>query len=446
MKVCVYDGAAYLLVAGALATGCQSLSPSLKQMAPQKPPAPMHYVPAREGLPTSRIWKSQIAFGDVNGDGFADLGAVSRLADGPWIWRGNGQGQWSDASSGLPRESYCGGGMAFGDANRDGKTDVAISDHCRGVFVYFGDGAGQWKNASAGLPTVGSEDITMGDFDKDGCLDVAIVASSEEGVRAFKGNCKGVWKEKSKGLPHTEWGNSIVAADMNGDGNVDLVAAYSAGPRMWLGDGKGGWAEASEGLPAPDIHGLYWGVAVGDVNGDGMLDIATGAAVPGTEVFIQEAGPKWRKASEGIIPMNALGVALGDLNNDGKLDLVAAGKANLNEIGGVYGVYPFLGDGTGNWTYVDNTGLPTTGRERTWGAGLTDIDNDGVLDIGVAFGDVLSPTWRSGPGAKKIEQPGQDKAKDDKKGKDDKQEQKTRPPERGMFGAIEVWRGQLAGK
>lgn len=404
-------------------------------MASAKPAAPMNYTPAREGLPKSRIWKSQIAFGDINGDGFPDIGAVSRLADGPWIWTGDGKGHWTDASNGLPRESFCGGGMAFGDANNDGKMDVAIADHCHGVFVYLGDGKGNWTNASAGLPTVGSEDVTVGDFNHDGCLDLAIVAAAEEGVRAFKGNCKGVWREKSTGLAGTEWGNAIVTADMDGDGNLDLVAAYSAGPRMWLGDGKGGWREASEGLPAPDIHGLYWGIDVGDVNGDGKLDIATGAAIPGAEVFIQDPGSKWHKASEGIIPMNALGVALGDLNNDGHIDLVVAGKSNLEEIGGVYGVFPFLGDGAGHWTLIDNTGLPTTGRERTWGAGLADINRDGVLDIGVAFGDVLSPTWRSGPAPGKITDKGE------KKG--DKEQERPRVPQRGMFGAIDVWQGQL---
>jgi hypothetical protein len=38
-----------------------------------------------------------------------------------------------------------GGGMAFGDANKDGKMDVAIADHCRGAYVFLGDGAGNWK-------------------------------------------------------------------------------------------------------------------------------------------------------------------------------------------------------------------------------------------------------------------------------------------------------------
>jgi len=142
--------------------------------------------------------------------------------------------------------------------------------------------------------------------------------------------------------------------------------------------------------------------------------------------------------------MNTLGVAFGDLDNDGKLDLVAAGKTNLEEIGGVYGVFPFLGDGQGHWQLLENTGLPSTGRERTWGVSLADIDRDGVLDIGVAFGDVLSPTWRSGPTHKTIEQTKEDKSSGAKDGK--KAEQKPadrRQPERGMFGAIDVWRGEL---
>jgi hypothetical protein len=424
---------AYALVAGLVLGGCQGLKPSAKSGAGQGTPAPVQYMPASSGLPTAKIWKSQIAFGDINGDGFPDIGAVSRLADGPYIWVGDGKGHWTDASAGLPRESFCGGGMAFGDANNDGKMDVAIADHCRGVFVYLGDGAGHWKNASAGLPTIGSEDVTVGDFDHDGCLDLAIVAASEEGVRAFKGDCKGVWKESSKGLAHVEWGQSIDSGDINGDGNIDLAVAYSAGPRVWLGDGKGAWNEASEGLPAPDIHGLYQGIAIGDVNGDGKLDIAAGSATGGAEVFIQDPGSKWHAANEGIIPMNVVfGVALGDVNNDGHVDLIAAGKTAIDEIGGVYGVFVFLGDGAGHWRVVENDGLPASGKEKSWGVGLADVNKDGVLDIGVAFGDVLSPSWRSGP-------------KGDKKS-DKKDDKKSTGPQRGMFGSIEVWLGELHGK
>jgi hypothetical protein len=411
--------------------------------------APMSYVAIGEGLPHSRIWKSQVAFGDVNGDGLPDIGVVSRLADGPWIFINDGQGGWRDASNGLPREPYCGGGMDFMDVNKDGFMDVAIADHCKGVFVYLGDGQGNWRTASSGLPTIGAEDVALGDFNGDGCPDLVSVAAAEEGVRAFVGNCKGVWKESSDGLAVTDWGNAVELVDMNHDGFRDVVAAYAAGPRVWLADGKGKWREASQGLPAPDIHGLYWGIDTGDLNGDGRMDIVAGSQMPplpencgqpgapvcvggGVEAYLQQPDGSWVFANDGFLPMNALGVATGDLNNDGKMDVVVVGKRALDEIGGVYGVYTYLGDGTGKWTLVDPAGLPQTGKERTWGVALADVNKDGVLDVAVAFGDVVSPSWRSGP--KKPPVAGDNK-------------EATPPassaPTRGKFGSIGLWRGQL---
>ncbi len=432
------------LVMVVAAVGCSQLSRDSVDDAPEGSAAAvataqmasgLRYEPAANGLPQNHIWKSQVAFGDINKDGYADLAAVSRLADGPWAWIGDGQGNWRGAGQGLPREQFCGGGVDFADINNDGHADLGIADHCKGVFVFLGDGEGNWRGASSGLPTIGSEDLALGDFDNDGCADLVSVAAQEEGVRAFRGDCKGVWKETSDGLSIEEWGNGIDLADFNGDGNLDIAAAYSAGPRVWLGNGKGTWTESSVGLPAPDIHGLYWGIAVGDLNGDGRPDLVSGSQMPpqpdgcgaagaptcvggGIEVFLQNADGTWQFSNVGLLSMNTLGVAVGDLNNDGKLDIVAVGKRSLDQIGGVYGVFPYLGDGAGNWTLASGTGLPDTGQMRTWGVDLGDINNDGVLDIAVALGDVVHPGWRSGKAGA--------------------------TPQRGHFGMMLVWRGSLS--
>jgi hypothetical protein len=90
---------------------------------------------------------------------------------------------------------------------------------------------------------------------------------------------------------------------------------------------------------------------------------------------------------------------------------------------------------------IGNSGLPATGKEKSWGVGLADIDKDGVLDIGVAFGDVLSPTWHSGPHKADKAKTETGQKKDDKKPAD-----KPGGPQRGMFGSVEVWRGVLRGK
>jgi hypothetical protein len=392
----------------------------------------IRYQLASSGLPHAGLWKSHVAVGDVNGDGFPDLGVVSRLADGPHVFLGDGHGNWRDSSSGLPHDVFCGGGMQFADANNDGKMDVAIADHCRGAFVFLGNGQGAWQAGSTGLPAFGCEDVAVGDFNGDACLDVALVAAGDQGVHAFLGDCKGVWTEHSEGLVQSGWGNSIIAADLDRDGHLDLAAAHAAGPRVWLGDGRGSWREASAGLPAPETGGLYWGIALGDVNGDGLLDVATGGAGPGPEVFVQEpgpAGPHWRPAGEGIPSYPTLGVALADLNRDGHTDLLIAAKTASRLSGGTYGLVPIFGDGRGHWQLGADTGLPNSGRERIWGVGVADFNADGVLDVAAAFGDVMNPHPRPRRRAEReLAAPGRTRG--------------PRPaPERGAFGGVDVWLG-----
>lgn len=371
---------------------------------PEAPPQDAAFGLCSVGLPTSGMWKCDPVFADVNHDGYIDLAALPRLGKGPSVWLGNGMGEWRLSSTGLrPRQTSCGGGLAFEDVNGDGNLDLAVADHCQGLFVYLGDGTGAWElvtdalypvDSVGGEPKVmftGAEDIALADVNDDGFLDILAGSSDEGGISLYHGDGTGRnWNWVSTGLPSTGWANRVMFFDVNGDGRPDVVASYDEGPRVWLNDLNGGWQAAADGLPAPMIRGLYSGLAVGDVNEDGLLDLAAANWVDGPEVYIRQSDGSWLKTPDVFPDMQggAIGLAMDDIDGDGHLDIVVSGRL-ATDAGFTRGVFLLLGDGAGGWNYVPNSGLPSTGLAATSGIALADVDGDGVLDVTAASGLIV---------------------------------------------------------
>jgi len=363
---------------------------------------------AANGLAKDGIWKSTPVLDDVNRDGFLDLGAIARLGDGAHVWLGNGKGTWRDASEGLRMTFSCGGGVAFGDINKDGHLDLAVADHCAGVFVYLGDGHGHWKASTQALnpaalrhktsdeseenELLGAEDVAVGDVNEDGYPDLVVSSRMEGGITVYFGDGSGKsWREAtSDGLPKSGWANKILLQDIDGDGHLDVIASYYEGPRVWRGDGKGHWHDYSRGLPTSTAGGLYRGLAVGDVNEDGRLDIAVANIRTGPEIYLQTRDGGWQPTPtfRSSIKGGATALALGDLDGDGHLDLVVGGsRAVTNQ----YGLFVFQGNGKAAWTEF-RTNLPLNELKFVWGVALADVNGDGVPDLAVTTGE--SPVKR----------------------------------------------------
>lgn len=390
---CLASGLATLLL-------CSSLPAAAEE--PQCP----RFVESSSGLPTDGEWRSHPALGDVNGDGHLDLAALPRKTRGPRVFLNDGKAGWKEASTGiLLNEPPCGVGAAFADVNGDGKLDLGVANHCRGVTVFHGDGGRLWRLGANGryLDRVAYEDLAFGDLDADGRPEMVAVGAFEGGIEVFTGDGNGGWKparKLGKGLPERGSGHQVELADLNGDGLLDVVASYrnqltglpgELSPFVWMRKPDGEFQAASEGLPTDSNLGVqYWGVAVGDVNGDGHPDLAMGGSGSPDEgvlplaAHLGDGQGHWRLATEGLPQpsprLEFAGVELSDFDADGRLDLAAVdvwdGAIRL-----------WMGDGTGRWAECPDTGLPA-GRPLTpgWGLSSGDLNGDGKPDLAAGFG------------------------------------------------------------
>jgi len=252
-------------------------------------------------------------------------------------------------------------GIAYGDFNEDGKTDVVVTNAGSSTLTLFlGNG-----NGTLGSPisiAVGANPISVvaADFNGDGHQDLAVSLGNSQTIQILFGAGNTTFLAPISiailGTVHFTIGQLMVA-DFNLDHKPDLGIATDFGVAVFVNNGNGAFNEATVVDPNASIADFD----VKDVNGDGKPDLV--GVESGTDVNGDSVGNVFLALGNGdgtfqaVTPITQFtgtpaGIAVGDLNNDGLPDIVVSNSGGV--IGGG-------GGGTGGPICTPRICLPLDG-------------------------------------------------------------------------------------
>jgi hypothetical protein len=322
------------------------------------------------------------AVGDLNDDGHPDIAVANSGTSNVGLFYGYGNGSFTtqrSKSTIIPSNPYS---VAVGDFNDDGRLDIAVANYwTNNVGIFLGDENGTFSNQTTYYTGAGSEpySIAVGDFNNDSRLDVVVANFGTGNIGIFLGYGNGTFSNQmtfSSGIDY--FLVAVTIGDFNNDDQLDIAVAnlgtYTVG--IFLGYGNGTFV--SEATYSTGLFSEPYSIVVGDFNNDNRLDIVVANyADDNIGVFLGYGNGTFSSQTTystkiGTSPTDAV---VGDLNNDGRLDIVVTLNSDT-------GIIVFLGYGNG--TFSGQLVYSTGSQSQPYTCTLGDVNNDNRLDVAVS--------------------------------------------------------------
>lgn len=354
------------------------------------------------------------------------------------------------------RNFYNGAGVALGDVNNDGLSDIFFAGNQTSNKLYLNEGNLKFKDVTdqAGLNSTGywSTGVSMADINGDGLLDIYVCKSGPRGGEKRHnelfinlGNGKFIEKAKDFGLAEEGLSQHAVFFDYDKDGDLDMYLLSNSGRSVGLFDLREGQREIRDPdggnklfrndgekfVDVSEVAGIYGsaigyglGVTVSDLNSDNWPDLyVSNDFFERDYLYLNNQNGTFSEVLPEIIPeisMGSMGADIADLDNDALPDIFVT-EMLPNDLSRVKTKTPFedwdkhqasakagyhhqftrntlqrhLGFRPGTSIPVFSEVGRLAGVEATdwsWGALIFDADNDGLKDIFVANGIVKDLT------------------------------------------------------
>lgn len=259
--------------------------------------------------------------------------------------------------------------FVVGDFNRDGILDVAVVGYYRTgrVTIFLGNGDGTFRTGASYVVGLESSLLTAASLRNNGILDLVVGDTLYNRLHVMLGNGDGTFQPQVT-YPSTARAIAIGTGDFTGDGNLDIVdltgyPCYCLEVLPGNGDGTFG---AGVVTLVPTKNGMY-GLSAGDFNEDGKLDLVV-SAFDLVYTFLGNGDGSFRLSNKTPVPETPTSIAIGQFRTGNKpLDLVIAAPD---------GVSVLLGNGDGSF--------PSGATYGAWlpdGLAVGDLNGDGNEDV-----------------------------------------------------------------
>ena len=288
-------------------------------------------------------------------------------------------------------------GVHIADMDGDGDLDiVSASDSDDTIAWYENDGAADptWTASNIATSADGAVDVHVADMDGDGDLDIVSASQNDDTIAWYEndGAANPTWTAIDIAT-NVDGAQGVHVADLDGDGDLDIVSASFTDDTIALFTNNGAadptWTGAAIDTNADGARAVY----VGDVDGDGDLDIVSAGSEDDTIAWYENNGAANPSFTAEDIATDALGaedVRLADMDGDGDLDIVSASAT----------------DDTIAWYENDGAADPSftaediaTSADAATDVHIADFDGDGDLDIVSASANDDTIAWYENDGA-----------------------------------------------